>query len=55
MLKLISHTRERLLDAADLLIDFMTLGEYGLQEPAPRALPQATAPAEPARASRLAA
>jgi hypothetical protein len=55
MLKLISHARERLLDTADLLIDFMTLGEYGLQEPAPRAMPQAAATAEPARTSRLAA
>jgi hypothetical protein len=29
----------RLTDAADLLIDFATLGEYGLEEPAGRAAP----------------
>jgi hypothetical protein len=31
MLNLIADTRERLLDAADLLIDLLTLGEYGLE------------------------
>ncbi len=31
MLNLITDTRDRLLDAADLLIDFLTLGEYGLE------------------------
>ncbi len=30
----LGHVCERLLDAADLAIDFLTLGEYGL-EPAP--------------------
>jgi hypothetical protein len=35
MLNLISRTRGRLLDAADLLIDLMTLGEYGLEPVAP--------------------
>ena len=51
MLNLISRTRERLLDAADLLIDFMTLGEYGL-EPAPPeivARPAASAAQSPRR------
>ena len=28
---LITRTRERLLDAADLVIDLLTLGEYGLE------------------------
>lgn len=55
MLNLISQARERLLDTADLLIDFLTLGEYGLQQPAPAALPRVAAPAEPARRSRIAA
>jgi len=31
MLTLLSRTGWRLLDAADLLIDFLTLGEYGLE------------------------
>jgi hypothetical protein len=30
---------ERLADAMDLLIDFATLGEYGLEEPAGRTSP----------------
>ena len=29
--------RERLLDAADVVIDFATLGEYGIEPEAPRA------------------
>ena len=35
MVTLISHARERLLDAADLLIDLLTLGEYGLEPTRP--------------------
>ena len=31
MLKLITAVRERLLDGADLTIDLLTLGEYGLE------------------------
>jgi hypothetical protein len=31
MTKAIREIRERLLDGADLLIDFATLGEYGLE------------------------
>jgi hypothetical protein len=31
---------ERLADAVDLLIDFATLGEYGLEEPAGRTSPR---------------
>lgn len=38
MLNLISRTRERLLDAADLFIDFITLGEYGLEPAAPESV-----------------
>jgi len=34
MRRAITEFRERLLDGADLLIDFATLGEYGL-EPVP--------------------
>jgi hypothetical protein len=34
MLKL-THLRELLLDATDLLVDFLTLGEYGLEPEAP--------------------
>jgi hypothetical protein len=29
--------RERLIDAADVVIDFATLGEYGIEPEAPRA------------------
>ena len=35
MLNRISSVRERLLDAADLLIDFLTLVEYGLEPERP--------------------
>jgi hypothetical protein len=35
MRRAITDIRERLLDGADLLIDFATLGEYGL-EPVPK-------------------
>jgi hypothetical protein len=34
-----TNTSERLTDAVDLLIDFATLGEYGLEEVERRPLP----------------
>jgi hypothetical protein len=34
MIELTRRIRERLLDATDLLIDFLTLGEYGLERAA---------------------
>jgi len=49
--------RERLLDAADLMIDFATLGEFGLE---PTQLPlcerrfEPSTSAEPCRAARAA-
>ena len=36
MRRAITDIRERLLDGADLLIDFATLGEYGLEPEKPR-------------------
>ena len=36
MLNRLSDARERLLDAADLLVDFLTLGEYGLEPRRPQ-------------------
>ena len=45
MVILISRARERLLDAADLLIDFLTLGEYGLEPAEPEVVPRASASA----------
>ncbi len=39
----VKRVRERLLDAADLAIDFLTLGEYGLEPgPAPAGGPTAS-------------
>ncbi len=39
MARALNAIRERLLDGADLLIDFATLGEYGLEPSAPAASP----------------
>jgi len=36
MKRRLTDIRERLLDGADLLIDFATLGEYGLEPEPPR-------------------
>jgi hypothetical protein len=38
---------DRLTDAVDLLIDFATLGEYGLEEPAGRTSPSCGARQRP--------
>lgn len=36
MTRKLTNLRERLLDGADLVIDFATLGEYGLEPEQPR-------------------
>jgi hypothetical protein len=54
MQTLISRACARLLDGADLLLDFLTLGEYGL-EPAAHEAALRPAAADSACRSRLAA
>ncbi|HEX2359556.1 MAG TPA: hypothetical protein VHH72_07040 [Solirubrobacterales bacterium] len=54
MSKAIREFRERLLDGADLLIDFATLGEYGLEPvDAANCRPERCAPARRHRPARF--
>jgi hypothetical protein len=45
MTRAITAFRERLLDGADVLIDFATLGEYGLEPVEPECRTEPCAPA----------
>ncbi len=45
MTRAFTAIRERLLDGADVLIDFATLGEYGLEPVEPECVAEPCAPA----------